>query len=44
MRLIDADNALELFRAERMRKLGCDIPPHAFCNFGVRKDDLPDDA
>lgn len=24
--------------------LHCAMPPHAFCNFGVRKDDLPDDA
>lgn len=29
---------------EWCRTLHCDMPPHAFCNFGVRKDDLPDDA
>lgn len=27
---------------EWCRALHCDMPPHAFCNFGVRKDD--DDA
>lgn len=29
---------------EWCRTLHCAMPPRAFCNFGVRKDDLPDDA
>lgn len=29
---------------EWCKMLHHDMPSHAFCNFGVRKDDLPDDA
>lgn len=29
---------------EWCKTLHHDMPSHAFCNFGVRKDDLPDDA